>query len=81
MKLRLKTTFANFGFCSVQLAAIAADATKTETVQFPAGKDTVTGFIAEPTAAGRHPAIIVIASGDLTIGLRIERKNWQSRVL
>jgi carboxymethylenebutenolidase len=63
MKLRLHTAPMIFllGF-AVAACVWAADAPKTETVQFPAGKDTVTGFIAEPTAAGRHPAVIVIHS-------------------
>ena len=41
-------------------SAAGADAPKTETVQFPAGKDVVSGFIAEPSTAGRHPALVVV---------------------
>jgi carboxymethylenebutenolidase len=40
--------------------AAGADPPKTETVQFPAGKDMVTGFIAEPSTVGRHPALVVV---------------------
>lgn len=40
--------------------ASAAAATKTETVHFPSGKDTVDGFLAAPDTPGRHPAVIVI---------------------
>lgn len=40
----------------------AADAPKTEPVQFPAGKETVSGFIAEPNGVARHPAVIVLHS-------------------
>src|SRR5579872_2259781 len=38
----------------------AKDVPKTEAIQFPAGKDTVGGTIAEPATPGRHPAVIVI---------------------
>jgi carboxymethylenebutenolidase len=38
----------------------ASDKTKTQTVQFPSGKETVDGFLATPDLPGRHPAIIVI---------------------
>lgn len=35
-------------------------ATKSETVTFPSGKDTVSGFLVEPEKAGKYPALIVI---------------------
>ncbi len=43
-------------------AAIVAQtaAPKTETVEYPSGKDTVSGFVAAPEKLGRYPAIIVI---------------------
>ncbi|MBZ5514780.1 MAG: dienelactone hydrolase family protein [Acidobacteriia bacterium] len=37
-----------------------ADAVKTETVSFPSGDETATGYLALPAAAGRHPALVVI---------------------
>src|ERR1700722_7309253 len=52
--------------CLVGLIAsaclFAADAPKTESLQFPAGKETVGGFIAEPNSTARHPAVIVLPS-------------------
>jgi carboxymethylenebutenolidase len=44
---------------SAALAGRAA-APKTETVTFPSGKDTVSGFLAIPDKPGQHPALIVI---------------------
>jgi carboxymethylenebutenolidase len=53
-----------FMLCLVGLIAsaclFAADTPKTESVQFPAGKEMVGGFIAEPSGAARHPALIVL---------------------
>jgi carboxymethylenebutenolidase len=40
--------------------AAAAEDPKTEAVQFPAGKETVSGFVAGPAAPGHHPAVIVV---------------------
>jgi carboxymethylenebutenolidase len=37
-----------------------AIATKSETVTFPSGKDTVSGYLVEPEKAGKYPALIVI---------------------
>jgi carboxymethylenebutenolidase len=37
-----------------------ADAPKTETVQFPNGTGTVSGFLATPDKPGRYPALVVI---------------------
>lgn len=34
--------------------------TKTETVSYKSGSDTVNGYLALPTSGGKHPAIIVI---------------------
>lgn len=34
--------------------------TKTETVTFPSGKETVSGFLATPEKPGRYPGVIVI---------------------
>jgi carboxymethylenebutenolidase len=44
---------------SASLAGSAA-APKTETVNFPSGKDTISGFLAVPDKPGQHPALIVI---------------------
>src|ERR1700679_1848425 len=44
---------------SAALAGGAA-APKTETVTFPSGKETVSGFLAVPDKPGQHPALIVI---------------------
>jgi carboxymethylenebutenolidase len=38
----------------------AADKTKTETVQFKSGDQTIGGFLAAPDTPGKHPAMIVI---------------------
>jgi carboxymethylenebutenolidase len=44
------------GFAGSLLAGPA----KTETVQYKSGNETVQGYLALPSAAGRHPAVIVI---------------------
>jgi carboxymethylenebutenolidase len=40
--------------------ALRAGAPKTETVSYKSGDDTVSGYLALPDGAGKHPAIIVI---------------------
>jgi carboxymethylenebutenolidase len=47
------------GLCAAALVVRAA-APKTETVEFPNGKETVTGFLATPEKPGRYPAVIVV---------------------
>jgi carboxymethylenebutenolidase len=56
-------------FCALILASSVAAgtadgapavATKSETVTFPSGKDTVSGYLVEPEKAGKYPALIVI---------------------
>ncbi len=42
------------------IVAVRADAPKTETVQFPSGTETVSGFLAMPEKPGRYPALVVI---------------------
>ncbi len=61
MKFNLKSALpvCLLGF-AIAAATTGGEMPKTEPVQFPAGKDTVGGVIAEPAAAGRHPAVIVI---------------------
>lgn len=39
---------------------VSGDAPKGEMVQFPAGKDTISGFLATPAKTGRYPAVIVV---------------------
>ncbi|MGH9747567.1 MAG: dienelactone hydrolase family protein [Candidatus Acidiferrales bacterium] len=45
---------------SASAIASAAPKTKTETVEFKSGDQTISGFLAEPDGAGKHPAMIVI---------------------
>src|ERR1700690_2267 len=45
---------------SANARAAAEPKTKTESVTFKSGEDTVGGFLAEPDTPGKHPAIIVI---------------------
>jgi carboxymethylenebutenolidase len=40
--------------------AVRADAPKTQTVEFPSGKETISGFLALPDKPGQHPALVVI---------------------
>ena len=40
--------------------SLRAAGTKTETVQYSSGKETVTGFVAAPEKVGRYPGVIVI---------------------
>ena len=42
------------------IVTVHADAPKTETVQFPNGTGTVSGFLATPDKPGRYPALVVI---------------------
>jgi carboxymethylenebutenolidase len=42
------------------LATVRADGPKTETVQFPNGSSTVSGFLATPEKPGRYPALVVV---------------------
>jgi carboxymethylenebutenolidase len=60
--LRMALVFA--AAAAVTLAAhsnlSAAEATKTETVQFKSGDQTIGGFLAAPDTPGKHPAMIVI---------------------
>ena len=42
------------------LVTVRADVPNTETVQFPNGTGTVSGFLATPEKPGRYPALVVI---------------------
>lgn len=45
---------------AASITALQAQGPKTETVQFPSGKDTIGGFLATPEKPGRYPALIVV---------------------
>jgi carboxymethylenebutenolidase len=56
-----KPIFAAVALILVSAALVVnAQASKAQTVQFPSGKETVSGFLALPDKAGPQPAIIVI---------------------
>jgi carboxymethylenebutenolidase len=61
MNRRARTLSAIFllGVFAATLGVRAA-APKTETVEFPNGKETVSGFLASPEKPGRYPAVIVV---------------------
>ena len=42
------------------IMAVGADAPQTQTVQFPNGTGTVSGFLALPEKPGRYPALVVV---------------------
>lgn len=42
------------------MVAVRADAPRTETVQFPNGTGSVSGFLATPEKPGRYPALVVV---------------------
>jgi carboxymethylenebutenolidase len=56
---RAVTAIAALGLLTAILA-VRADGPKTETVTFPNGTGTVSGFLAVPDKPGRHPALVVI---------------------
>ena len=61
MKLAFKMTAAFAAFCLLTaLVTVRADAPKTETVTFPNGTGTVSGFLATPEKPGRYPALVVV---------------------
>ena len=61
MKMMLKTGVA-IAVLSLLAAGftLRADGPKTETIQFPVGTGTASGFVAAPEKPGRYPALIVI---------------------
>lgn len=61
MKNRLRTAgaIAALGLLA-SIVAVRADAPKTETVQFPNGTGSVSGFLAAPEKPGRYPALVVV---------------------
>ena len=60
--MKKNRVFAAIFSVTLILASLAASAAapKTETVKFPSGTDTISGFLALPDKPGPHPAIIVI---------------------
>jgi carboxymethylenebutenolidase len=56
-KISLTVTAVALFLCA---SAMGAEKPKTETVQFKSGDQTISGFLATPAGAGKHPAIIVI---------------------
>ena len=62
LMIRKSSSFMVFALLVVTTVS-RADAPKTGTVQFPVGSSTsdmISGFVAEPNTAARHPAVIVI---------------------
>jgi carboxymethylenebutenolidase len=57
--LKLIVVFVTAGLISAALV-VRADAPKTQTVEFPSGKETVSGFLAVPDKPGQFPALVVI---------------------
>lgn len=57
--LRAPLLLAAFGIAVVAFTN-RADAPKTQTVQFSAPDGTVSGFLAVPATAGKHPALVVV---------------------
>jgi carboxymethylenebutenolidase len=57
--VKLISALAAFGLIAAALA-VRAQTPKTETVQFPSGKETVSGFLAVPDKPGIYPGIVVI---------------------
>jgi carboxymethylenebutenolidase len=56
---RLVATIVAFGLIAAALA-VRAQTPKTQTVEFPSGKETVGGFLAVPEKPGTYPGLIVI---------------------
>src|SRR5271170_379622 len=57
--VKLICALAAFGLIAAALA-VRAQTPKTQTVEFPSGKETVSGFLAVPDKPGTYPGIIVI---------------------
>jgi carboxymethylenebutenolidase len=57
--LKLVAMILALGFISAA-AVVRADAPKTETVQFPNGKESISGFLALPEQPGPHPGLLVV---------------------
>lgn len=59
-KFRMPAAALLAGLLAASITAVQAEGPKTETVQFPSGKDTVGGFLATPEKPGRYPGLIVV---------------------
>src|SRR5277367_2338289 len=57
--VKLLSALVAFGLIAAALA-VRAQAPKTQTVQFPSGKETASGFLAVPDKPGTYPGLIVI---------------------
>ncbi len=57
--LKLLLAFMAVSLISAALV-VRADAPKTQTVEFPSGKETISGFLAVPEKPGQYPALVVI---------------------
>jgi carboxymethylenebutenolidase len=57
--LKLSAAIAALGLLTAILAT-RADEPKTQMVQFPAGTETISGYLATPEKPGRYPALVVI---------------------
>ena len=61
MKYGLRAALAIVAICLLAaIVSVRADAPKTETVSFPNGTGTVSGFLATPEKAGHYPALVVV---------------------
>lgn len=58
--VRRSLILAIFSLIAVFPFATKAQKPKTETVTYPSGSETVSGYLALPSGPGKHPAIIVI---------------------
>lgn len=56
----MKTGFRFLLAAALMLGASPLIAAKTETVSYKSGDETVTGFLAAPEGAGKHPALILV---------------------
>jgi carboxymethylenebutenolidase len=57
--VKLIAAIAAFGLIAAALV-VRAQTPKTQTVEFPSGKETVSGFLAVPDKPGTYPGIVVI---------------------
>jgi carboxymethylenebutenolidase len=61
MNRSFKVVLRSFAAALISAALVVhADSPKTQTVEFPSGKDTISGFLAVPDKVGQYPALVVI---------------------
>jgi len=58
-RLRVALVIVAIGLLAA-MVSVRADSPKTETVSFPNGAGTVSGFLATPEKPGRYPALVVV---------------------